>query len=101
MVVNHVRRYSKAALLEVVGNSGLRYQNIWSTLVYLPPTVMLTGRTSKGSSLEGINSLINFLLFQIYRIELFLPKSRMKVPLFGLMESNNVKFDSNQFLSHH
>lgn len=78
VAVNHVRRYSKTRLIEVIDTSGLRYQNIWSTLTYLRPAVILARRFSKGSDLKPMNSLVNSLLLQICRIELLFPKSRMK-----------------------
>jgi SAM-dependent methyltransferase len=78
IAVNHVRRYSKTRLIEVIDTSGLRYQNIWSTLTYLRPAVILARRFSKGSDLKPMNSLVNSLLLQICRIELLFPKSRMK-----------------------
>jgi SAM-dependent methyltransferase len=78
VAVNHVRRYSKTRLIEVIDTSGLRYQNIWSTLTYLRPAVILARRFSKGSDLKPMNSLVNSLLLQICRIELLFPKSRIK-----------------------
>jgi SAM-dependent methyltransferase len=78
VAVNHVRRYTKAGILEVLQSSGLRPQNIWSTLVLLRPAVKLARRSSRGSSLSQMPSIANFLLFQICRIEMSLPKSRMK-----------------------
>ncbi len=78
VAVNHVRRYSKTHLIEVIGTSGLRYKNIWSTLAYLRPAVILARRFSKGSDLKPMNRLVNSLLLVICRIELLLPKSRLK-----------------------
>jgi SAM-dependent methyltransferase len=74
LAVNHVRRYTKSLLLEVVENSGLSYQNIWSTLRYLKPIVVYSRRRSKGSSLTRMNPVINFVLYQICKIEIFMPK---------------------------
>ena len=78
VAVNHFRRYSKSALIEVIGASGLRVENIWSTLIYLRPAVVLARRFSDRSSLAPMNSLVNSFLFQICRIEILLPKTRMK-----------------------
>lgn len=78
IAVNHVRRYSKRALLELVESCGLKHQKVWSTLVYLRPIVKLTRRFARGSDLDLINPVINFFLFQICKIEILLPKSRMK-----------------------
>lgn len=78
VAVNHVRRYSTPMLLDLVSNSGMRSQHIWSTLVFLRPAVMLYRRRSKGSSLEIVNSILNSLLFLICKAEISLPKSRVK-----------------------
>jgi SAM-dependent methyltransferase len=78
VAVNHVRRYSKAMLLDLVSNSGLKSQHIWSTLVFLRPAVMMYRRRSKGSSLEKVNSILNSLLFLICKAEVSLPKTRVK-----------------------
>ncbi len=78
IAVSHVRRYSKATLLTLIKTSGLRNQNIWSTLVILRPAIMIYRRQSKGSSLENMNPISNLLLFLICKAEVSLPKSRMK-----------------------
>jgi SAM-dependent methyltransferase len=78
IAANHVRRYSKASLFEVIQSSGLKSLNTWSTLFLLRPAVILSRRSSKGSSFGRLNSAINFLLFQICRVELFLPRNKMK-----------------------
>lgn len=78
VAVSHVRRYTKISLIEVIDTSGLRFQNIWSTLTYLRPAIILARRFSKGSSLEPMNTILNFLLLQVCRIEVLLPKSRRK-----------------------
>ena len=78
VAVSHVRRYTRAELIKVVSESGLNFQNIWSTLTYLRPAIVLARRFSKGSSLEPMNSLLNYLLLQVCRIELFMPRTRIK-----------------------
>ena len=78
VAVNHVRRYSKAALIEVIGATGLRIEKVWSTLVYLRPAVILARRFSKGSSLAPMNSILNSFMFQICRMEILLPKIQRK-----------------------
>lgn len=78
VAVNHVRRYSKSDLIEVIEASGLRFEKVCSTLVYLRPAVVLARRFSRGSSLGRMNSLMNSVLFQICRIEILLPRTQMK-----------------------
>ncbi len=78
VAVNHVRRYSKKSLLEVVRSSELKHQKIWSTLVYLRPAIKIARRFTKGSNLKPMNAAVNFLLFQVCKIEVFLPRSRRK-----------------------
>ena len=78
IAVSHVRRYTKANLIDVMNAGGLKYQNIWSTLTYIRPAIVLARRFSKGSSLGPMNTLLNFLLLQICRIELSMPRTRLK-----------------------
>jgi len=78
VAVNHVRRYSKTMLLDLISDGGLKSQHIWSTLVFLRPAVMMYRRRSKGSSLEKVNSILNAFLFLICKAEISLPKSRVK-----------------------
>lgn len=78
IAVKHVRRYSKNSLLEVVKSGELTHQEIWSTLVHLRPFVILIRRFAKGSDLKPMNSVINFLLYQVCKIEAYLPKSQRK-----------------------
>lgn len=78
VAVNHVKRYSKSNLVELIKNSGLRTQNIWSTLVFLRPAILIYRRWSRGSSLTQMNSISNFILFLICKLEISLPKNHMK-----------------------
>ena len=78
VTANHVRRYSKKALAEVIESSGLISSNIWSTLVLLRPAVIVARRSSIGSSATRINSILNFFLFQICKVEIFLPRNKMQ-----------------------
>ena len=78
VAVRHVRRYTKAGLIGTVENSGLTYSSIWSTLIFVRPAVKLVRRSSKGSDLRQMNWVLNFLLFQICRFEIFLPRIKMQ-----------------------
>ena len=76
--VNHIRRYSKDSLLRLVATNGLSTHEVWSTLVYLRPLVILVRKFSKSSSLQKMNSLINWILFQICKVEIFLPRKHSR-----------------------
>jgi SAM-dependent methyltransferase len=78
VAVNHVRRYSKTALLSLIKESGLSYNDVWSTLVYLRPAILLARKFSKSSSLGKLNFLANQLLYLICKAELMLPRLRRK-----------------------
>lgn len=78
VAVSHIKRYTKTDLINVVSESGLNVQNIWSTLTYLRPAIVLARRFSKGSSLEPMNPFFNYLLLQVCKIELSMPQTRMK-----------------------
>ena len=78
VAVSHVRRYTKRNLIDVTSVGGLRFQNIWSTLIYLRPAIILARRFSSGSSLEPMNKVLNLLLLWVCRFELLMPRSRRK-----------------------
>lgn len=78
VAVSHVRRYTKQQLVNLVSESGLKIQNIWSTLILLRPAVRLIRRFSKGSNLKPLNFFTNFLLLQICKLEFFFPSNRTK-----------------------
>jgi SAM-dependent methyltransferase len=78
VAVNHVRRYSRDALVQLIATSGLRFDKTWSTLVYLRPLIILRRKFSNSSSLKKMNPVLNFILWQICRFEIFLPKNNRK-----------------------
>ena len=73
--VNHVRRYSKDVLVDLMLESGLEVREVWSTLVYLRPVIILARKFSRGSDLRKMNFLINHLLFLLCKVEIHLPRN--------------------------
>ena len=71
--VGHVRRYTKAALREVVEGAGLRIETVWSWNVLLRPAVALRRRRSVGSDLDAVQPLVNRLLTSVVVAERYLP----------------------------
>jgi len=81
--VNHIRRYTRNSLLDLVNITNLRVINLWNTLFLLRPAVVLTRKFDKGSSLKTINPVLNFILYLICLLELEIPKfSRKGVTLW-------------------
>lgn len=76
--VKHVRRYSKNDLLNVVSEAGLCYEDVWSTLIPLRPLIKIVRRFTKGSDLKPVNKVLNFLLYQLCKLEILFPKSNMQ-----------------------
>lgn len=74
--VNHVRRYTKNSLEQLIINSGLQVLHIWSTLYFLRPALKIIRRFSTGSNLAPLNSMLNQLLYIICLSEINLPKYR-------------------------
>jgi SAM-dependent methyltransferase len=81
--VGHVRRYTRDTLSTVVGKGGLVIEDMWSWNVLLRPVVALRRKSSVGSDLDEVNSLVNTGLSAIIAAERFLPvKSLPGVTLF-------------------
>ena len=78
VVVNHIRRYTKSSLIELIANSELKIGAVWSTLVLLRPAIKLARKFQKGSSLSLLNPFLNRLLYLICRIEMLLPIRRFQ-----------------------
>jgi SAM-dependent methyltransferase len=78
LAVNHVRRYSKESLTELVINSELKIINIWSSLILLRPIVEFSRKFSKGSQLKPLNKCINLILLSICRLETALVRHKNK-----------------------
>jgi SAM-dependent methyltransferase len=78
VAVNHLRRYTKKALISVIQQAKLSPENIWSNLYLLRPSILLIRKFSKGSDLYAINSLLNRIFYFICNLELILPMYRGK-----------------------
>lgn len=81
--VNHVRRYDRKSLTEVIVKGGLVIEDVWSWNVLLRPVVKLRRKSSEGSDLDDVNPIINTGLTAIIVAERYLPvKSLPGVTLF-------------------
>ena len=76
--VNHIRRYTKKDLIDLMSRSELRIDQIWSTLFFLRPIIIVARKFSQGSSLKKMNFFLNRFLYLVCRLELSLPKYRKK-----------------------
>src|SRR5215475_8060699 len=57
--VNHVRRYDRDGLTQVITKGGLVVEDVWSWNVLLRPVVKLRRKSSEGSDLDDVNPIIN------------------------------------------
>jgi SAM-dependent methyltransferase len=81
--VGHVRRYTRAELVNTMQKAGLTVEEVWSWNVLLRPVVALRRRRSTGSDLEEVSWPVNAALTGIITAERYLPtKSRRGVSLF-------------------
>lgn len=81
--VNHVRRYTRNSLLNILEYTNLKVTNLWSTLFLLRPVVIVARKFNNGSSLKRINPLLNMIFFLICILEFKIPKfSRKGVTLW-------------------
>ncbi len=71
--VNHLRRYTKEVLIQVVAVPNLCNFKIWSTIYFLRPLILMARKFTKGSSLRKIGTLPNQIMYYICKLELFLP----------------------------
>jgi hypothetical protein len=76
--VNHIRRYTKKELIDLVSRSELRINQVWSTLFFLRPVIIVARKFSQGSSLKKVNFFLNEFLYLVCSLELILPKYRQK-----------------------
>jgi SAM-dependent methyltransferase len=81
--VGHVRRYTRAELVNLVQKAELTVDEVWSWNVLLRPVVALRRKKSTGSDLDEVAPLVNSALTSIIRAERYLPtKSLRGVSLF-------------------
>jgi SAM-dependent methyltransferase len=71
--VGHVRRYTRPELAALVQKAGLTIEQLWSWNVLLRPVVALRRKSSTGSDLEEVSSLVNGVLTSIIIAERYLP----------------------------
>lgn len=71
--VGHVRRYTRPDLAALVQKAGLTIEQLWSWNVLLRPVVALRRKSSTGSDLEEVSSLVNGVLTAIIIAERYLP----------------------------
>lgn len=67
--VGHVRRYSKAGIIQLLDSAGLRPESAWSSNVLLKPLVKLRRKTAVGSELAEPNFLENTICTIAFRVE--------------------------------
>jgi SAM-dependent methyltransferase len=81
--VGHVRRYSRTELVNVIQKAGLVVDEVWSWMVLLRPVVAVRRKSSTGSDLDQVPTLLNAALSSVIIAERYLPvKSMPGVSLF-------------------
>jgi SAM-dependent methyltransferase len=71
--VDHVRRYTRQGLLDLLDRGGFEVTDVRSWNVLLRPVVAMRRRTSSGSDLDDVHPLVNFGLRSIITAERYLP----------------------------
>ncbi|GAA3227458.1 class I SAM-dependent methyltransferase [Actinocorallia longicatena] len=71
--VGHVRRYTRASLIDVAEKAGLTVDKVWSWNVLLRPVAARRRRTSEGSDLDHVPAPLNLALSAIIAAERYLP----------------------------
>lgn len=71
--VGHVRRYSQAALTELIRGAGLAIDRMWSWNVLMRPALALRRRSATGSDLDVVQPVLNRVLTSIIVAERYLP----------------------------
>ncbi|WP_076259019.1 class I SAM-dependent methyltransferase [Intrasporangium flavum] len=73
VAVDHVRRYTREGLLELLDRGGFEVADVRSWNVLLRPVVAMRRRTSSGSDLEDLNPVVNLGLRAVIAAERYLP----------------------------
>ena len=73
VAVDHVRRYTRGTLSELLLRNRFRIEELWSWNVLLRPTVALRRRTSTGSDLKQLPRPVNLALKGVVTVERYLP----------------------------
>ena len=71
--VDHVRRYTREGLLDLLQRGGFEVTDVRSWNVLLRPVVAMRRRTSSGSDLENLHPVVNLGLRTIITAERYLP----------------------------
>ncbi|WP_323099731.1 class I SAM-dependent methyltransferase [Intrasporangium sp. YIM S08009] len=73
VAVDHVRRYTREGLVDLLDRGGFEVADVRSWNVLLRPVVAMRRRTSSGSDLEDLNPVVNLGLRAIITAERYLP----------------------------
>jgi SAM-dependent methyltransferase len=73
VAVDHVRRYTREGLLDLLDRGGFEVADVRSWNVLLRPVVAMRRRSSSGSDLEDLNPVVNLGLRAIITAERYLP----------------------------
>lgn len=71
--VDHVRRYTKPELLDLLVQGGFDVKTVASWNVLLRPVVAMRRKSSSGSDLDEVHPVVNFGLRSIITLERYLP----------------------------
>jgi SAM-dependent methyltransferase len=71
--VDHVRRYTRAGLVDLLERGRFEVESVQSWNVLLRPVVAMRRRTSSGSDLDDLHPVVNFGLRTIITAERYLP----------------------------
>jgi SAM-dependent methyltransferase len=77
VAVDHVRRYTRTTLRDVLARNGFEVTRLRSWNVLLRPVVAMRRRTSSGSDLEAVHPLVNLALRAVVGVERVLPVKAM------------------------
>jgi SAM-dependent methyltransferase len=77
VAVDHVRRYTRATLSQVLERGGFEVVSLTSWNVLLRPVVALRRRSSAGSDLEQVPPVLNAALRAVVTLERYLPVKAM------------------------
>jgi SAM-dependent methyltransferase len=75
--VHHVRRYTRATLLDLMDKADLRVEELWSWNVLLRPVAAWHRRRSTGSDLSELPAVVNTALRATVAAERYLPVRRL------------------------
>jgi SAM-dependent methyltransferase len=71
--VDHVRRYTRTGLVDLLERGRFRVESVQSWNVLLRPVVAMRRKTSTGSDLDDLHPIVNFGLRTIITAERYLP----------------------------